>query len=69
MVINSEQQRAALKVAGNEMLDLCQSQLAIAKEAFINNDSELAEEVINNDSRYNAVDLKIDKVCDRFVAY
>lgn len=68
MVINAEQQRAALNVAGNEMLDLCQSQLTKAKDAFINNDSELAEEVINNESRVNALDLKIEKDCERFIA-
>jgi phosphate transport system protein len=68
MIVNAEQQREALNQAGYEMLTLCHSQLEKAKEAFLNNDTDLAEEVINNESRVNALDLKIERDCERFIA-
>jgi len=68
MVINAEQQRVVLNQSGNEMLNLCHSQLEKAIEAFINNDSDLAEEIMNNEDRVNALDLKIERDCERFIA-
>ena len=65
---NTEQHRLLLKQAGFEMLILCKSQLAKAKEAFVNHDSDLAEEVIYTEARVNALDLKIEKDCERFLA-
>ncbi|REE83727.1 phosphate transport system protein [Lutibacter oceani] len=68
MVINAEQQRASLNEAGFEMLTLCISQLEKATEAFLTHDSDLAEEVINTETRVNALDLKIENDCEKFLA-
>ena len=63
-----EQHRKAINEAGLEMLALCKSQLEKAREAFINNDSDLAEEVLYRETHINALDLKIEKDCERFLA-
>jgi len=68
MVINAEQQRALLYQTGLEMLNLCKSQLEKATEALKNNDSDLAEEVIHKESRVDALDLKIERDCEKFLA-
>ena len=68
MVINAEQQRALLNLSGLEMLHLCKSQLEKATEALKNQDSDLAEEVIHRETRVNALDLKIERDCERFLA-
>lgn len=68
MLESAEQHRNALNEAGFEMLIRCRTQLEKAKEAFINHDSDLAEEVIFNETRVNALDLKIEKDCERFLA-
>ncbi|MET2986317.1 phosphate signaling complex protein PhoU [Aureibaculum conchae] len=68
MVENAEQHRVALNETGYEMLILCKSQLAKAREALVNNDTDLAEEVINTEKRVNSLDLKIVKDCERFLA-
>jgi phosphate transport system protein len=68
MLESAEQHRINLNEAGLEMLTLCKTQLEKAKEAFINHDSDLAEEVIYNETRVNALDLKIEKDCERFLA-
>ena len=51
-----------------EMLQLSVSQFEKGMEAFVTNDSDLAEEVIYKESRVNALDLKIEKDCERFLA-
>ena len=68
MVINAEQQRALLYQTGLEMLNLCKSQLEKATEALKNYDSDLAEEVIHKESRVDALDLKIERDCEKFLA-
>lgn len=50
------------------MFSLCKKQLENAREAFLNHDSELAEEVLHTENRVNALDLKIDRDCERFIA-
>lgn len=67
-MINLEQHKEALKQAGLEMFDLCKKQLANAREAFLNHDQDLAEEVLHTETRVNALDLKIDRDCERFLA-
>ena len=42
-----------LKEATSEMMDLVKSQLEKSKEAFINFDTELAEEIIHHEKRIN----------------
>ena len=68
MVVNAEQQREILNHYGFDMLSLCQSQLEKAKNALVNHDTDLAEEVINTEKRVNALDLKIEKDCEKFLA-
>jgi len=65
---NANQERENLNQVGLEMLSLCKSQLEKANEAFKNNDSDLAEEVIFTESHINALDLKIEKDCEKFLA-
>jgi len=64
----AEYQRELLNQAGLDMLALCISQLEKAKDSFVNHDSDLAEEVLNNENRVNALDLKIEKDCEKFIA-
>jgi phosphate transport system protein len=68
MIGNAEQQREALNQYGYEMLSLCRSQIAKAKEAFVTHDGDLAEEVINTEQRVNAIDIKIERDCEKFLA-
>lgn len=63
-----EQHRDALDAAGTEMFELCRKQMLNAREAFLNQDVDLAEEVIRTENRVNALDLKIDRDCERFIA-
>jgi phosphate transport system protein len=68
MVIHAEQQREIINQAGLEMLNLCISQVTKAKEAFVNHDSDLAEEVMHTENRVNALDIKIERDCEKFLA-
>ena len=66
--MNTKEQRVSLNQSGFEMLTLCKSQLDKAREAFVNNDIDLAEEVMNTEKRVNSLDLKIEKDCEKFLA-
>ena len=68
MVESAVQHRKAISEAGFEMLILCKSQLEKAKEAFVNHDSDLAEEIMHTESRVNSLDLKIERDCEKFLA-
>ena len=65
---NLDQYRESLKQSGLEMFELCKKQTVKSKEAFLNHDIDLAEEVIHTENRVNALDLKIDRDCERFIA-
>ncbi len=65
---NAKYQRDLLNESGAEMLAICSSQFEKAKDAFLNHDSDLAEEVILNEVRVNALDLRIEKSCEKFLA-
>lgn len=67
-MISLDSHKETLNQAGIEMLNLCRKQLENARDAFFNHDSELAEEVIHTENRVNALDLKIDRDCERFIA-
>lgn len=67
-MINIEEQRIALSKIGEEMLNLCHSQVELAYEAFTIFDTDLAEEVISKENRVNALDLKIERDTDNFIA-
>lgn len=66
--MNLDQYKEGLNQAGMEMFDLCKMQLENAREAFFNLDKDLAEEVVRIENRVNALDLKIDRDCERFLA-
>ncbi len=65
---NPQNKRDILNQTVFEMLTICKSQLQKAKEAFVTHDSDLAEEVIRKESRVNALDLKIERDCEKFLA-
>ena len=65
---NLDQYRESLKHSGLEMFELCEKQMLKSKDAFLNHDSDLAEEVIHTENRVNALDLKIERDCERFIA-
>lgn len=65
---NEDYHRDNINQAVSEMLSMCKSQLLKAKESFITHDSDLAEEVIRKESRINALDIKIEKDCERYLA-
>lgn len=67
-MMSIDQQREALNQSGLEMFSLCKMQLENAQEAFFNHDNDLAEEVLHTENRVNALDLKIDRDCERFIA-
>jgi phosphate transport system protein len=68
MVLNAEQERIQLNNTGLEMLSLCISQIEKATEALLSHDTDLAEEVMNSETKVNAMDLKIGKDCEKFLA-
>lgn len=67
-MINLDEHRELLKQYGLEMFQLCRKQLKKSREAFINHDSDLAEDVLHSENRVNSLDLKIDRDCERFIA-
>ncbi|PJA05796.1 MAG: phosphate transport system regulatory protein PhoU, partial [Flavobacteriales bacterium CG_4_10_14_0_2_um_filter_35_18] len=67
-MINIEEQRSNLSQNCEEMLNLCKIQVENAYETFIAFDTDLAEDVIIKETRINALDLKIEKDTDQFIA-
>ncbi len=67
-MISLDQHKETLNQIGIEMLHLCHKQLVNARDAFFEQDSDLAEEVVHTESRVNALELKIDRDCERFIA-
>lgn len=67
-MINIEEQRGDLSQNCEEMLNLCKIQVENAFETFIAFDTDLAEDVIIKETRINALDLKIEKDTDQFIA-
>ncbi|EAR02593.1 phosphate signaling complex protein PhoU [Maribacter sp. HTCC2170] len=65
---NAEYQQESLNQSAFDMLNLCTSQLEKSIEAFVNHDSDLSEEVIHKENRVNAMDIKIEKDCEKFLA-
>lgn len=51
-----------------EMMDMIHSQFRKGKEAMVNRDQELAEEIRSNERRINAMELKIDRDCENILA-
>src|SRR4030066_2376348 len=67
-MINIEEQRAILSKNGEEMLNLVHKQVQLAYEAFTSFDTDLAEEVVLKENRVNALDVRIEKDTDHFIA-
>ena len=67
-MINIEEQRAILSKNGEEMLNLVHKQVQLAYEAFTSFDTDLAEEVVLKENRVNALDVRIEKDTDNFIA-
>lgn len=65
---NETYHRDIINQSGSEMLSMCKSQLQKSKESFVTHDSDLAEEVMHKESRINALDIKIEKECERYLA-
>lgn len=67
-MMNLKEYREALNQSGLEMFQLCRKQMMKSREAFLNHDNELAEEVLHTETRVNALDLRIERDCERFLA-
>ncbi|MDP3313162.1 phosphate signaling complex protein PhoU [Lutibacter sp.] len=67
-MINIEEQRNGLSQICEEMLLLCQKQVENAYETFTAFDTDLAEDIILKENRMNALDLKIERDTDHFIA-
>lgn len=59
---------ARLKKSILEMMLLTQKQLEKSKIAFLEKDNELAQEIIHNEKRINAMELSIDRDCENIFA-
>lgn len=66
--MNLDLHKEELNRTGIEMFHLCKTQLENAREAFFQRDIDLAEEVIRRENRVNALNLKIDRDCEHFLA-
>ena len=63
-----QEQLDYLKIALNEMASLVQSQLEKSIGSLLNEDEDLANEVLHHERRVNAFELKIDKECENIFA-
>src|SRR5690554_4343174 len=69
-MIHLDKQLEQLKKTTTNMWVLVQSQIEKAYQALITNDKDLAREVIANEKRVNAMELRIDSDCeDLFALY
>ena len=67
-MVNVDACKRMLNLLGEEMFNLCNLQLENSVEAFLSLDKDLAEKVIHMERRVNALDLKIDRDCEQFLA-
>jgi len=51
-----------------DMMELVLNQLEKSKEAYINMDTDLAEEIIHTEKRVNAMEISIDRDCENLFA-
>ena len=65
---HTEKELQALKEEVNQMWKLVLSQLEKAKQSFLNNDVELALEIVSREKRVDAFELKIDSDCENYIA-
>ncbi|WP_108212865.1 phosphate signaling complex protein PhoU [Pontibacter mucosus] len=57
-----------LKTKLMEMWDLVEYQLQAGREAMLTANKELAEQVVKRDRKVNQFDIKIDRMCENFLA-
>jgi phosphate transport system protein len=57
-----------LRQAILEMMALAKKQLEKSKDAFVNMDGEIAQEIIHTEKRINAMELSIDRQCENIFA-
>ncbi|MDR2805734.1 MAG: phosphate signaling complex protein PhoU [Dysgonamonadaceae bacterium] len=65
---HAEKELLILKEEVSQMWQLVLSQLDKAKIAFLNNDFEMAREVVSREKRVNSYELKIDSDCENYIA-
>lgn len=65
---NRDQEMQLLKEEIYSMWELVLSQLEKAKQAFLQNDVALAQEIITLERRVNAFELKVDSNCENYIA-
>jgi phosphate transport system protein len=68
MMTNLEQELDELKKGVLEMISMVGVQLDKCKDATVNTDIDLAEEVVNQDKRINAMELKLNRDCENILA-
>lgn len=57
-----------LREAILQMMELAKSQLEKSKSAFLERDQDLAQEIVHNEKRVNAMELSIDRDCENILA-
>ena len=65
---HTEEELKLLKNSLSEMWLLVAAQLGKSKDAFLNSDKDLANEVICKEKRVDAFELKIDADCENYIA-
>ncbi len=65
---HTEREMLSLREQVSQMWKLVLSQLEKSKSAFLNNDVELAREVISREKRVDAFELKLDSDCENYIA-
>lgn len=65
---HTESEMHSLRDEVNQMWRLVISQLEKTRQAFLNNDVELAREVASREKRVDAFELKIDSDCENYIA-
>lgn len=65
---HTEKEMQSLKEETQQMWSLVISQLEKAKQAFLENDIEIALEIVSREKRVDAFELKIDSDCENYIA-
>ena len=65
---HTEKELRLLKEEVSQMWRLVLSQLEKSRQAFLNNDIELAREIASREKRVDAFELKIDSDCENYIA-
>jgi phosphate transport system protein len=65
---HTEKELQLLKEEVSQMWKLVLSQFEKAKQAYFNDDIEIAREIISREKRVDAFDLKIDSDCENYIA-